>query len=634
MTAQYQIGGIDTDILYLRKDDFTNNGLWLWGNNSFGQLGDNTIANKSSPVQTIAGGTNWKQVSAGVSQTVAIKTDGTLWSWGNNALGQLGDNTVFNKSSPVQTITGGTNWKQVACGYRHTAAIKTDGTLWSWGLNIYGQLGDNTVVMKSSPVQTITGGTNWKQVSTGGHHTAAIKTDGTLWSWGFNIYGQLGDNTVVMKSSPVQTVAGGTNWKQVSTGGYHTAAIKTDGTIWTWGNNSYGHLGDNTVVMKSSPVQTIAGGTNWKQVSAGVSQTVAIKTDGTLWTWGNNSYGHLGDNTLTQRSSPVQTIAGGTNWKQVACGYRHTAAIKTDGTLWSWGFNNYGALGDNTLTYRSSPVQTVTGGTNWKQVAGYYHTAAIIDIQDYWPPVVASGVTVNLTITSNTKNYNIFANKGGTYSAGITTINLTVNSGIIIGSTSTATYALDTGTGWATGDVINIINNGYICGKGGTGGDGGGWGSYNGGAATSGGPAINLQWNVNITNASGYIYSGGGGGGGQAGGNITGGHGGGGGAGNSVGSAGGGGSGSINSMNGLQGETGWLSKGGAGIGGGGGGGAGNALLGVNAAAGLGGGGGGGASGAGYASQSGAYGGHGKAINLNARTVTYISGNTRVYGGVS
>jgi alpha-tubulin suppressor-like RCC1 family protein len=368
----------DFDDMFIRRDLFTTGGLWLWGRNTFGQLGDNTIVNKSSPVQTIAGGTNWKLVGCGQYHIAAIKTDGTLWTWGFNSYGQLGDNTTVAKSSPVQTIAGGTNWKQVGCGRYHIAAIKTDGTLWLWGLNNYGQLGDNTAVAKSSPVQTISAGTNWKLVGCGLGHTAAIKTDGTLWTWGRNNYGQLGDNTAVNKSSPVQTISAGTNWKLVGCGQYHTAAIKTDGTLWTWGQNNGCQLGDNTTVAKSSPVQTIAGGTNWKQVSSGAQHTAAIKTDGTLWTWGQNNGCQLGDNTAVAKSSPVQTIAAGTNWKLVGCGNFHTAAIKTDGTLWTWGLNQFGQLGDNTAVTKSSPVQTISAGTNWKLVGcGQYHTAAI-----------------------------------------------------------------------------------------------------------------------------------------------------------------------------------------------------------------------------------------------------------------
>jgi alpha-tubulin suppressor-like RCC1 family protein len=356
--------------------------LMTWGYNANGHLGDNTIVSKSSPVQTVAWGANWKSVSGGQYHTAAIKTDGTLWTWGDNSYGQLGDNTITQRSSPVQTIAFGTNWKNVACGFTNTAAIKTDGTLWVWGRNYSGGLGDNTTTHRSSPVQTVASGTNWKQVFAGYQYIAAIKTDGTLWTWGQNYVGQIGDNTGISKSSPVQTITRGTNWKQVFAGYNHTAAIKNDGTLWAWGFNGNGELGDNTNLGKSSPVQTIVFGTNWKQVSCGGGHTVAIKNDGTLWGWGRNGEGQLGDNTIIfQRSSPVQTIVFGTNWKQVSGGYYRTAAIKTDGTLWCWGVNAiYGELGDNTTINRSSPVQTILYGNNWKQVAcGVYHTAAIKD---------------------------------------------------------------------------------------------------------------------------------------------------------------------------------------------------------------------------------------------------------------
>jgi alpha-tubulin suppressor-like RCC1 family protein len=162
---------------------------------------------------------------------VGIKTDGTLWLWGNNGYGELGDNTTAGTSSPVQTVSAGTNWKQVACGRYITAGIKTDGTLWTWGYNGNGQLGVNDITHRSSPVQTVSGGTNWKLVSGGSYsnHFVAFKTDGTLWLWGNNGSGQLGDNSITHRSSPVQTVAGGTNWKYIGNSGrYHTACIRDD----------------------------------------------------------------------------------------------------------------------------------------------------------------------------------------------------------------------------------------------------------------------------------------------------------------------------------------------------------------------------------------------------------------------
>jgi alpha-tubulin suppressor-like RCC1 family protein len=362
--------------------------LWVWGYNFYGQLGiNNVIFSILTPVTTFAGGTNWKQVSCGTLYTAAIKTDGTLWTWGANYYGQLGTNTIGpsnspDKSIPVTTFAGGTNWKLVASAGYTTTAIKTDGTLWTWGYNYYGQLGINNTNIRSIPVTTILGGTNWKQVACGQYHTAAIKTDGTLWVWGRNSYGQLGINNLTQKNTPVTTILGGTNWKQVSCGFANIAAIKTDGTLWIWGINSNGQLGVNDTTGRSIPVTTFAGGTNWKQVSTSNGHITAIKTDGTLWTWGYNQYGGLGINNIADRSTPVTTFAGGTNWKQVAGGTYNTAAIKTDGTLWVWGNNFTSQLGINNSADRSIPVTTFLGGTNWKSVAGGSQTAAIQSV-DY-----------------------------------------------------------------------------------------------------------------------------------------------------------------------------------------------------------------------------------------------------------
>jgi len=353
---------------YWLIDQYIGDELWTWGQGSSGQLGTNATTNSNTPVTTFAGGTNWKQPSF-VLQGAAIKTDGTLWTWGLGTSGQLGDNTTTSKLTPVTTFSGGTNWKQVDCGDSHTAAIKTDGTLWIWGNGIAGRLGNANTTNRSTPVTTFAGGTNWKQVSCSGQHTAAIKTDGTLWTWGRGNYGQLGNASTINVSTPVTTFIGGTNWKQVTTGDTNISAIKTDGTLWTWGYGSFGQLGINDTITRSTPITTFTGGTNWKQVSQGEAFTAAIKTDGTLWTWGLGSNGQLGTNDGIQRLTPVTTFAGGTNWKQVACGFVHTAAIKTDGTLWTWGAATSGRLGNAITTgFRLTPVTTFAGGNNWKQV--------------------------------------------------------------------------------------------------------------------------------------------------------------------------------------------------------------------------------------------------------------------------
>jgi alpha-tubulin suppressor-like RCC1 family protein len=378
------------DDIFVPADMFSDGNLWTWGGGTYGRLGNAQTTNRSTPVTTSTGGTNWKQVSSGDNHTAAIKTDGTLWIWGNGGYGRLGNAvTTGSISTPVTTFAGGTNWKQVSSGGQYTSAIKTDGTLWTWGRGNFGQLGNATITNVSTPVTTFAGGTNWKQVSCGYAYTSAIKTDGTLWTWGRGNLGQLGNAQVNNRSTPVTTFAGGNNWKQVSSQNSHTSAIKTDGTLWTWGNSANGRIGNAVVTTFSisTPITTFSGGTNWKQVHSGYGHTVAIKTDGTLWTWGYGYFGRLGNASTTDVSTPVTTFAGGTDWKQVNSnsGSEHTSAIKTNGTLWTWGRNNNGQLGNAQITNVSTPVTTFAGGTNWKQVSGRtFYTAALT----YIDPVI------------------------------------------------------------------------------------------------------------------------------------------------------------------------------------------------------------------------------------------------------
>jgi alpha-tubulin suppressor-like RCC1 family protein len=382
----FRQNGVDYrfDDIFVPADLFREGTLFTWGLGTNGQLGNATVTSGSTPVTTFSGGNNWKQVSSGGSHTAAVKTDGTLWTWGNGANGRLGNAvTTGNISTPVTTSGGQNNWKQVSSGGSHTAAIKTDGILWSWGNGANGRLGTNATTTESSPVTPFVFSFSldiitWKEVSAGYSHTSAIKTDGTLLVWGSGSSGQLGNAVTTDISRPVTTFAGGTNWKQVSSGGFHTAAIKTDGTLWIWGSNSTGQLGNADTTTRSTPVTTFAGGTNWKQVSSGTDHTSAVKTDGTLWTWGNGGDGRLGNAVTTgTTSTPVTTFSGGNNWKQVSSGGSHTAAVKTDGTLWTWGSGGNGQLGNAVTTNISTPVTTFSGGTNWKQVSsGSQHTAA------------------------------------------------------------------------------------------------------------------------------------------------------------------------------------------------------------------------------------------------------------------
>ena len=194
-------------------------------------------------------------------------------------------------------------WQSISALKFHRLALKTEGTLWSWGSNQNGQLGDGTYIDKNVPTQIGTA-TNWQSISGGEGHSLGVKTDGTLWTWGDNNYGQLGDGTNINKYLPTQ-IGTATNWQSVSGGNRHSLGVKTDGTLWTWGDNNDGQLGDGTNLGKNVPTQ-IGTATNWQSVSGAVVSAAAIKTDGTLWTWGWNFFGQLGDGTNLNKNIPTQ----------------------------------------------------------------------------------------------------------------------------------------------------------------------------------------------------------------------------------------------------------------------------------------------------------------------------------------
>jgi alpha-tubulin suppressor-like RCC1 family protein len=339
--------------------------LWGWGFNSSGALGDGTLITRSSPVQ-IGTLNNWSKVYTSVDANYAIKTDGTLWSWGNNVNGGLGLGDAVSRSSPVQvgTLTNWANFADAASSSvitYHALAIKTDGTLWAWGRNVEGQLGLNNALNISSPVQV--GTMTWLSTTLNDISSMAIRSDGTLWSWGFNTpNSQLGFNDTIARSSPVQ-VGTLTTWTSASLGTNFSVLLQNNGDAYTTGLNITDY--QQPSINRSSPVQ-LGTLTNWQQTDNGYLYSLAVKTDGTLWGWGSNNSGALGDGTLITRSSPVQ-IGTLNNWSSVAAGYLSSHALKTDGTLWGWGSNADGMLGNNQTTNLSSPIQI--GTRTWTRIA-------------------------------------------------------------------------------------------------------------------------------------------------------------------------------------------------------------------------------------------------------------------------
>jgi alpha-tubulin suppressor-like RCC1 family protein len=324
-----------------------------------------------------------------------IQNDGSLWSTGVNTYGQLGDLTTTIRSSPVQVLpTTKTNWVAVDGGLNFSIGLDSSGSIWTWGFAGNGELGDGTIGNKSSPVQVGTL-TNWSKISAGNGGWHAIKTNGTLWSCGFGAFGTLGDGTTTAKSSPVQ-IGAATNWQNVAGGGYYGLAIRGTagtGSLWAWGYNAEGQLGDGTLTTRSSPVQ-IGTLTNWKEISAGhdsgagsTATSMATKADGTLWAWGRNNDGLLGDETVISKSSPVQ-VGTLTTWVSASVGMRVVTAMETTssltGSLYTWGATlpALGRLGPAGTSVRS-PIQLGTFSSSdyqWSKTAvasGFDFTIAL-----------------------------------------------------------------------------------------------------------------------------------------------------------------------------------------------------------------------------------------------------------------
>ncbi len=305
----------------------------------------------SNPIQI--GTDTWKTVSAGSVHSLAIKSDGTLWAWGRNSEGQLGDGTTVAKSIPV--LISSDNWKAISAGGNHSLAIKSDGTLWAWGSNWTGQVGIGTEgTFQLLPVKISTD--TWKAISAGDNHSLAIKSDGTLWAWGWNGMGQIGDGTSQDNRDTPKKI-GTDTWSSIEAGSYHNLAIKTDGTLWAWGDNSVGQVGQTTNI-RTTPWQVPVDGV--KIAAAGASSSYVVKNDGTLWAWGANDRGNLGDGTTINTNVPKQI---GTNrWSLISPGgngWNFVIGKTSDGAIMVWGYNEYGQLGDGTLNDRHSPSFTM-----------------------------------------------------------------------------------------------------------------------------------------------------------------------------------------------------------------------------------------------------------------------------------
>ncbi|MBG8554194.1 RCC1 domain-containing protein [Hymenobacter guriensis] len=326
--------------------------LWAWGDNASGQLGLSATGGQQPNPVRVGTATNWVSAAAGSGHTVAVRADGSLWAWGSNGSGQLGLGSSTSQDTPQQVGTG-TSWASVSAGGGHTIAVRADGSLWAWGDNGNGQLGlGNTNSGYTSPTQIGTA-TNWVSAAAGGSHTAAVQVDGSLWAWGNNDQGQLGLNNISSQTSP-QQVGTVTNWASVAAGDSHTVAVRADGSLWAWGSNGSGQLGLGNSTSQNTP-QQMGTGTSWMSAATGDAHTLAVQTDGSLWAWGSNVNGQLGLGNTTNRTTP-HYLGGLTSWLSAAAGGNHSAGEQSCGAVWAWGLNGSGQVGDGSITQRTSPV--------------------------------------------------------------------------------------------------------------------------------------------------------------------------------------------------------------------------------------------------------------------------------------
>lgn len=349
-----------------------NGTVWSWGLNNNGQLGDNSTTLRRLPVQ-VPGLANITQVAAGASHSLALTSNGTLRTWGLNTSGQLGNGNTTQSLLPL-TLTspsGLTAITAIAAGDNHSLALKTGGFVWVWGLNTNGQLGDGLTASRTSAFQ-LTSLSNATAVAAGNSHSLALKSDGTVWAWGLNTNGRLGDNSTTQRPAPVQVrglggVGNLTNVAAIAAAGGHSLALRTDGTLYAWGLNANGQLGDNSTTQRLVPVQVKGPGgvgnlTGVTAIAAGEAYSLAILNDGTARAWGLNTGAQLGNGNLTQSTTPL-TITGLSSASRLAAGDTHALALRLDQTLRAWGDNTNGALGSpDVLTSAAAISLKTTGG--------------------------------------------------------------------------------------------------------------------------------------------------------------------------------------------------------------------------------------------------------------------------------
>jgi len=364
-----------------------NGRAWGWGGNGNGQLGDNSTNQQLTPVSVLGAVKTFCQITAGNNNTMAIDKNGRSWGWGLNSTGQLGDNSLTSRRTPVSVLGAVKTFCKISTGGQlnaasgTTVALDKNGRAWCWGVNLYGQLGNNSTISQRTPVSVLGTVKTFCQISAGGNHTMAIDKNGRAWAWGINTLGQLGDNTLTSRRTPVSVLGVVKTFCKISAGQDYTMAIDKNGKVWGWGNNTNGQLGNGITTF--TPMSVVGVVKTFCQINAGNNHTTAIDKNGRVWTWGNNQFGQLGDNSTNQRLTPVSVLGTVKTFCQInnsilISNQNYTVAIDKNGRAWGWGINNVGQLGNNSTTSRRTPVSVLGAIKTFCQIsAGNIHTVAI-----------------------------------------------------------------------------------------------------------------------------------------------------------------------------------------------------------------------------------------------------------------
>jgi LPXTG-motif cell wall-anchored protein len=346
----------------------TGDEVLTWGRNQYGQLGNGATNAAGEPILdtvSLPAGTSVTSVGGGYGFSIALTADGDVLAWGQNDVGQLGEDSFTNSTEPVEVdLPDGVTIEAIAVGDDHILALTADGGVLAWGYNEWGQLGDGTNTESGVPVEVqLPAGTTATAIAAGAGHSLALTSDGEVFAWGDNDLGQIGDGTTTERTTPVQiALPDGATANMIAGGDDHSLALTAEGELLAWGYNGSGQLGDGTTTNRTSPVSVhLPAGTEVAAIDgASGFQSFAITADGELLAWGDNSYGQIGDGTNTRRTEPVSVhLPDGTTVTAVDSGDDHVIALTSDGAVYGWGYNRYGQVGDGTTTNRNEPVQVV-----------------------------------------------------------------------------------------------------------------------------------------------------------------------------------------------------------------------------------------------------------------------------------